>query len=94
MKVYLPVMMCLNDLCYVYLVYAFRCFFAKAQCKDSSIHILHDGDCLPSDFTTPSPGVDGEQAVLDFFCNNLSHRDCPSDSSKLVCGSDNRTYDN
>ncbi|XP_052801414.1 agrin-like [Mya arenaria] len=78
------------------ITYANRCYFAKAQCNDSSLHILHDGPCTTAESsTTPSPGsgVDGETAVLDFFCTALSHRDCPTDV-KQVCGSDNWTYVN
>ncbi|KAH3885568.1 agrin-like [Dreissena polymorpha] len=78
------------------ITYANRCYFAKAQCKDSSLHILHDGPCLPSESSTtprPASGVNGNQAVLDFFCTALSHQNCPTETNQ-VCGSDNWTYQN
>ncbi|KAL4239075.1 hypothetical protein ACF0H5_003778 [Mactra antiquata] len=76
------------------ITYDNRCYFAKQQCKDSDLRLLHDGACLPSEVsTTPAPGggTDGGEAVLDFFCTSLSHRDCGTEKNE-VCGSDNWTY--
>ncbi|XP_045209817.1 ovomucoid-like [Mercenaria mercenaria] len=77
------------------LTYDNRCYFAKQQCVDSNLHILHDGACLPSESsTTPEPNfVNGNDAVLDFFCTALSKENCGPEIQE-VCATDNWTYRN
>ncbi|KAL3856210.1 hypothetical protein ACJMK2_010987 [Sinanodonta woodiana] len=81
-----------------------RCLFAKAYCRDTSLHVAHDGPCInvgtsvkPTDTaisgSTNPPMYSGSEAVLDFFCTYLSHEICTSTKDE-ICGSDNVTYIN
>jgi len=76
------------------------CPFAKAHCNDNDLHILHHGACVGAEVsTTVSPGgttvssVLGQEAVLDFFCTQLSHRECDTDMD-MICATDGFTYFN
>lgn len=88
----------------------FRCYLAKEQCVDSTLHIITDQSCsdygftvaatAPPKSTTPSrpdvttePLFQNHDQLLDYFCYELMHEDCPQDTNN-VCGSDNVTYDN
>jgi len=43
--------------------------------------------------TTAQPLFSNHDQLLDYFCLELMHEDCPTDTEQ-VCGSDNVTYDN
>ncbi|KAL3856214.1 hypothetical protein ACJMK2_010991 [Sinanodonta woodiana] len=81
--------------------YPNMCFFAKSYCRDKNIHIRHEGHCNGADpdpgqiaVTTVQPAIfNGENAVQDFFCYQLSHVECGSHREEL-CASDHRTYIN
>ncbi|XP_046559787.1 ovomucoid-like [Haliotis rubra] len=69
-----------------------RCYFTQARCKDSVIDVAYYGACDKRTITG-GPVLSGEEAVLDFFCQELSHEDCPADKDE-VCATDRVTYDN
>ncbi|KAL3856216.1 hypothetical protein ACJMK2_010993 [Sinanodonta woodiana] len=73
------------------------CVFGKDQCSGLDVHIQHTGECHPSSTQPPSGvttgpiSVAGSEAVLDFFCLELFHIDCPATVDR-ICGSNGRTY--
>ncbi|KAK3606546.1 hypothetical protein CHS0354_041506 [Potamilus streckersoni] len=77
------------------------CTFAKAYCRDTTLHVAHDGPCSGTvkptgtviSVSTIPPLYTGSEAVLDFFCTFLSHESCTTATDE-ICGSDNVTYNN
>ncbi|XP_050409335.1 follistatin-related protein 3 [Patella vulgata] len=70
-----------------------QCYYTKARCQGIHADIAHYGSCTPTSNNQTLPGFDGDQAVLDYLCVQLSHQECPTTVDE-VCASDNVTYQN
>ncbi|XP_052802796.1 agrin-like [Mya arenaria] len=73
--------------------YRNKCEFSKAHCLNKALDLKHPGACSTAPGGTTVNPVAGGDVVFDFLCTSLSHKDCPTEVSK-VCASDGRTYTN
>ncbi|KAK6192454.1 hypothetical protein SNE40_003918 [Patella caerulea] len=70
-----------------------KCDYTQARCEGIDTDIAHYGSCTTTSTNQTLPGFNGDQAVLDYLCVELSHEECPTTVDE-VCASDNVTYQN